>query len=180
MTIGAQLAAMKDEHAQGVQGQATQTFWATVSRIVHRLSALEVEPSEHDELVQRSVFRAWQMIHDFEYRGPDAFTGWLRRIVRYQARTLRRKDAARRRLVGRLEREPCRVVQRSPSSMVLVGERWRAVEAAKTKLGPRQRRALEFSDTHQLAKALGIAFDTARKQRRRAEKRLKSLLRIEQ
>ena len=177
MTIGEQLAAMKAEHAQGVmQGLATRRFWRTVTAMVRRLSVHEVGLSDREDLVQRSVLAACKMIHEFEYRGPEAFSGWLRAIVRYEALALRRKGATHGRLVRRLEQEPARVAGRSPSSLVLAGQRWRAIETAMKLLGPRQRESLEFADTHELAQAKGIVKVTARRRRRRAEKRLQILV----
>ena len=178
MTIGELLAAMKDEHARGMQGAATQTFWSEVTVIMSRLSIQEAGPLDHDELVQLSVSKAWELIHrKFEYRGPEAFAGWLREIMRYEALALRRKGAKRARLAHDLGREPGPAGNRSPSSALFVCEQWRLVESAKKLLGPKQRESLEYADTHELAEAKNIPVATAGRLRRRAKKRLATLLR---
>ena len=179
MTLTELFAAMTDEQARGVQGKATREFWAVVIAKLERLSTNEVHAADRGDLQQRAVEAALKKIESktFEYRGPKAFTAWLRGIVKYEALKLDHKRARLSKIVREFAREPVDETDRSPTSTVFAWQQWQAIREAMKLLTPVQREALEYVDTHALAEAKGILLDTARKQRRRAENALRRLLR---
>ena len=177
MTLSELLATVKDEQARGVRGKATHQFLIVVFAKLGQLAVYEVGSGDHGDLVQRSAAKVWKLLPGFEYRGPEAFTAWLREIVRFEALALRRKGARRGVLAEALEREPAGAVGPSPTSVVFRDQKLQAIEEAKKLLTPMQREALAYDDTRELAKAKGIPLVTARRRKRRAERRLRVLLR---
>ncbi len=117
-----------------------ERFRSSLQTIVEqRLGGYLRHKIEADDVVQESLFKAFQSIRLFEYRGPDSFLHWLRGIAEnvllYWARENKRKD-----LLPLLTEAAGKNV--SPSKAMRQEERFRRLERAVSELSTDERQVI--------------------------------------
>jgi RNA polymerase sigma-70 factor (ECF subfamily) len=159
-------------------GQAFETLVRRYLRMAYAVALAELaDPRDAEDAVQDSFITALERLE--ECRDPAAFAGWMRRIVRNRARSVRRRERVRE--TEALESVSSAASAGDPGRALARSEIRRRLEAALGTLSEVQRRVVRLHDLEgyrhrEIAMQLDIPEGTVRSHPFFARRALRELL----